>query len=1474
MADLGADDWEIAPLQGDDWEAAPVEAAMPAVQTSGDDWEETSLTEGIGPEPMAAAPNMSIGRPARNPRAGLQSGMVTEDGEAPPNIPFYDQSSQAATAVLGSQPVQNVISQEQQGYDALNKFKKEHIIPVWKATQGVFRGIYMGTGGGAQRQDNNPALAVNLETVLQPLIGKTEGNRGMQETGVMGPGEGDPSAVQAAAYKQAEEFLGPTLGPLYSATAGAFASGYANLPFYMIPVEGPVSGGMLGMVDEDMSPAAGAVMGGVAPAVLKGVGNLAGAAKAKLGSIGVGAGKRLSEFIPIAVLTRDAEPQLAEAIFSMPAGDVADTAIRNAPVEPGMSLSPQEIQSYAQFQIGLNEPKINARIAAKAPLWEAKQAAGEKARFDAMGKTGAATPRALGQLAPTRGNATRPEAINALIVAVDVADGKVVKKGLAFGLQGPHSVTPPANFKGKIVRTPAAEQAMRADPTNPEFSGLMPDPTYTEPVSVTSGPVPEASIDFAAIPEDSGGSVLALEGSGDSASIKLYDAADTKLQVKSATVNHGQLPPKAINELVEHNKSTAMAAAGAQAAEAADMAMSQADIQLGGDGSGGHLPPPPPMDPPPPPPPSPRNVAPEEAIKLKWADSALGRLNTYAQRKLLNPTVRGAQDVADLAFTSHSVDTFERLRDDTMKQLVKASPEISKKTLPGQRVVLANINRFLTGHIDSTNLKTLHPELNKPIHDAIQQHKAQVAANETQLRALGMLLPEQTMKDLKGLDAGEQLEDYATRMYFRHLMKPGEWATLFKKDQEAVSKVTQAIMDDVYTNGKNAILDVADRKAAARRHLDYLLGEPKLIAQAKADPAAVWHDVVSKAGGSLKQRETMKWWKSMAMGEIDNAFIRMAETRARQKQLIVQGEMWKAASINPALSSPGDANAAAEAAGHTVPVPRDPQRFGLMAGRFLHPDAWEALVQAPLAQRNASTLFSKFQNVLKFNQTVGNPGSWVTNFIANSQGIMLSNLAANPFSAPFKVGNGMKLFLQDHAAHRLAPGIKGASLGGDRFTRAMELGVVGSDYSTAEFRESAGVWKTALEKEALGNGGRVNPLEVFPRMLTKGKEHLARLYGTIDPMWKYAAFTSGLEKAGVDLKTNEMDAEKAIKFIGKRYRPGMTLGRIREQAELEIAQRIHYSFPMLDRVGEGVAKAGQAAGLINPYLKVKVELMRNYAQLPRRMASEPGMLANVMAYTAVAGGTMYGLNELRRANGIDQKEVDAAFASTPTSVQRFKPGAMALPWRASNGKLQLIDMTQMFEPLTWTQGSPDTAMASRWLQNTALSPIDGTLLEPEAMGFLSQSGMVDAAYARPNVPEWQEGGAKLLSDTLGRLGPGIFRNTYSTLERGAVGFNPKGGRGPDAPTATPATTAFNMIAGPNRLVESGGPEDKTRAIQAKVREIDQAEAEINALGPKNDGQSMGLITGPLHKADAIAKAKLVLAHKKAELTALQKTLGR
>lgn len=1498
---------DFTPAQGDDF--TPVEDDFtPAAQSAGPaDPDLADLQPDMGA--IGAPPPTGMPELLRRPPEPAPA-----QGPVPPGVNPYDELGNSALGKLAFSKDAEWANPAAVPNYLLSQFKQTAIDPVVKWLQSRALSHYLDPQGGSGEalRKLSPGTAHFAELAAKPFIGTTPFN-------TQNVDDVDPSLLgPEGGLQKARDYYG---GDAPVATMEFLTEGLGQLPFFVIP-----GAGKTGVVQ--------GITGGVLSALPDPEANLAVAAGAG-GALGLGlevAGKVGSKLInklaaakdATAFAAKQASVKLAQREISV--GPVTDDFLRQ--LDKGPVTRADKFSNMKPVAVA--KPDELADAVAKLPVEDP------------------AIARGRNELAGAKPEAPQP----AVLGVVDVTPAGIVRKELSLTPSGPKArvLTNAEGFRrgAPVIGTDAANRARVADPAGEAaqaFWQVGPDGVTAAPgqwmpahIRMLDAQDYDASFNDQRIFGAKAGKpeALVLVSDGQGGTARLIDVEDMELkkeilrqrQLIQVTLRDGSehmgfygsghilvrpdanefLPRAATKDMglqnnpeitsirvinkdeelakvLRYGEDARKAAQAELARYEADAAAKQADIALGGDGSGGKLPPGPPMDPPPPPPPNPHNVDQLEGLKVRYAQGAFGKALSYAQKKLVNPTVRGVQDVADLAFSSHSVDTFQRLAPDTFKALNNAVPELARMKPHEQRAVHENLTRFIEGDIDSSTMRQRHPELNAQFHGLVESYKQKIAHNDARLRELGMLAAEKE-PNLADLEAGP---DYAVKLYWRFMMRePGAWANIARKDKQGMAAIKEAIKNDVYRKGQYMTRSEADRDVLAQEHLDFLLGDPEMLARAKADPEGAWAQAVSKAGGSLKQRQVMAWWKKAALGEIDSPLIRIAESMSRQEQLILQGTLWQEVSRNPKLATIGDNEAVANALGHTERLRLDPARFGKAAGMRVSKETFEAMVHAPLAQRNASTFVSKALNVLKYGQTVGNPGSWVTNFVANAQGAMLSNLV-NPWSSPLKIGAGMHTFAKDLQAFKAAPGLKGAvpssfvqgtgEVGRQRFTRAMELGVVGSDYSTAEFQAASADWLRTMEKESLRNNGRVNPMDMMLRVLKDGlnkpREFLARKYGAIDTLWKYATFTSGLEKGGIDLATGKVDVEKAIEFIGPRYRPGMLNEAIIKNVELEVAQRIHYSFPMLDRVGEGVAQAGKWAGLaVNPYLKVKFELMRNYAQLPARMLTEKGMAANMIGYAAIAGGLYYGLKSTREAMGVNQKEVDQSFAVAPSAVQRYKPGAVALWSRTDKGRLQFADMTSIFEPFSWIQGNPETALPARALANIAYSPIDGSLLEAPLAGLMNFGGMPIPGYTPKNEPEWKQDGANLLREGMMRLGPGIFRNTYTTAERGGVGFAPKGSAARDLPPQSPLTTGLNMALGPNRFFEAGSPEDKSRAIQGAAAEIARAEAELHRIGRMNEGQSIGVGSLPLVKSEAMAKQREILQQRINEMKKLQQTLGR
>jgi hypothetical protein len=894
----------------------------------------------------------------------------------------------------------------------------------------------------------------------------------------------------------------------------------------------------------------------------------------------------------------------------------------------------------------------------------------------------------------------------------------------------------------------------------------------------------------------------------------------------------------------------------------ADAKASAMDIQLGGNGDGSKLPPPPPMDPPPPPPgpPPEKTVDQLEELRLTHVQQMLVRLKQLA----LNPTSFESRSIADQAMAAHSIGVFERLRHDTFEKLTKSVRGLKNALAAQQRQFHLDVGRYVVGDIkDVAQLKALHPEVAQDVYDTLGKYKKAIRTNESQLKDLGML--DRNAKSVSDVVD----EDYAVRVHYRYMMPDGEWARLFKKQKGEYESLVQEIKRDVYSTGAYLNESHDSRLLRAKRHADFLLGDRDVMKQLSKSAAQGKEDSLQTGwAASQKARRELTSWEKKALGTVDSGFARISETMTRQQQMLVVGHMWKSVADNPQLSSVGDDLATAAALGHTMRVPQS-QQYGLAAGRLVSPDLMYALETAPRAQANAHTFISKAVGIMKFNQTVLNHASWYNQVLGNLQSIVLTNFY-NPFASPYQVGRGFVTAWRDLSEHLGAPGLASTE-GARRFNRGMELGMVGSSYSTTEFRRSASSLGRHIEKFS-GGADSFNVLQWALEAGKSSKDFLASGYGAADHYFKYSAYVNGLAKHGVNLKTGRVKLEKALDFIGERYRPGMNEEAVREQVELEVARRVHLSMPMMDRVGEGVAQANKAGGvLVSPYLKIKSELIRNYAMIPQRIATEKGFAGNMMAWAAVVGGLVYTNKMLREQNGISQEEVDLAFDTAPQAVRRFKPASITSMYRSENGRLNSWDLTPLAEPLTWMQGDPNSSKLSNFLVNLGSATTNGSLLDRPMQEFLASSGMIEQPF-QSKTPEYQRNGARLLGEALKNFGPGIIRNTYGTLSKGAVGFEPAAVRGPTVPPQGASTTAINLLLGPGRVTEVGGREQMTREVQRLAAEVRKAEIDLNQSHMLRQGQSTGMMTAPYDKQKGTEAARAILAEKVARLKALQERI--
>lgn len=1418
--------------------------------------------------PLAAAGVAGAALAPGQAQAAGPAGLKDALPEQGPSGPFpWSGATKRNFGQAGVDIIRTATGENVEFWKIANKFKKAHIDPLVRSIQENNRALFIQDPFKAGRvgkpdepgvlgklRDTHPVASFGAENLGKLALGETEVNK---------PGSEHPTTQEALRQL---EFHG--VSPTGTAALQSLLQEGSNLPFYLIPGAGRsavaqgATGGFLSSLadpqvdDLEFATKSGAVLGGVLQKGIEALPKLKGALQT-IKDIKRGGPAR--NITPIAVVPGDEVDNLTAGLLALEESAVPSKTVPKQTLAVIVDATPEgNVERFAIIPgdtVVARPSKVRLGDAAEVP----------------SGVKVMATP-------PVRERLKDP-----IPTDPDAFDKWRIERG--FGLEPqPSEVLDLGEMDSSWLTRRMAIQdwdagLLRGEPNE---DGLVLAWNDQDMVKLYDLASPELRQDLliaqglSEVTLSDGRKVLAYDGGkkapdpGDlipraATAAELAETVPSKVRVIDS--------PAEITRVDREIRATMKAMEDAVDLDEAAAKVAQADIANGGDGSGGSLPPQgpavPPSVPPPPPPPTGITLHPIEDVKLKWWQAMANKIS----RKSLPPTARGPIDQADLAAVAHSLDSFDKLRVDVHERLQLDFPQLAKYTPAQVTDFQFNVGRYIDGDLKLSDLQAKHPDIAETQFQILEREKAEIARNDLELRSLGMLESEQDLKRTLKLGPEDELPDYGVRMYLRHSLRPGEWQKIAKRDTQGMEALTRAIVDDVYSTKAYQQMPLNEREYLARRHLDFLLGDPQKMADARKNPEGAWKDVVSEAQGSLKRRGDLRWWEKAALGEVDSGFIRIAESRTRQKQLILQGHMWKSVADNPNLSTRADNAPKRAALGHTQQVPMQPGKYGLAAGSFVSPETWEALVQIPLAQRNVMGTIGKIVNALKWGKTVGNPGSWVTNWLSNAQNAMMSNLT-NPWASPLQIGNGMRLFAADTKAYKLAPG-HATSPGQKRYLEAMKRGIIGSDFASHEFQIATRDWANVMEKQQRLTGG-VNWQDMFTDMLGKAKNgvnSLNKYYSAIDTMWKYATWTSGLQKGGINLSTGQIDQVKAAKFLGKHYRQGMEGPRLEEAVMNEVSRRIHLSFPMLDRVAPVVNTAGKAAGVLNPFIKVRLEQMRVYGQLPSRLR-EPGMLSNLIGFGTIIGTTALGYKMAREHAGMSQTEVDQTFASAPESLQRFKPGAFALWYRDQLGRPQFVDMTSSLEPLSYLQGDPNLAAPKRILQNMAMSPVDGSILEPELVDILAAGGVMDPNYRKPQVAEWQKGNAAMMGEIMGRVLPGAFRNTYNTLERGGVGFAPKSSTWGTAEPQSAGTTVTNLLAGPNRTFAVGSQADKDKRLMSETSKLYGLIKELNSLSGKTEGQSTGMMSLPLDKEAALQKATKAIEEKAAEIERLERQLGR
>lgn len=902
-------------------------------------------------------------------------------------------------------------------------------------------------------------------------------------------------------------------------------------------------------------------------------------------------------------------------------------------------------------------------------------------------------------------------------------------------------------------------------------------------------------------PQDFGpdSSKLATLTGPDEGGMRTVLAPDPAEGLDSALFQGGEFPESSVRQLTNDRElDDAIRYAQGWRSTKPDAALNQ--VPPGG------LPPEPPRPPqdgngpggePPGPPPGPGQVDANFGPQFKWWQK-MGNVGKGALNKLVGSHSRGPVDAAQLAQVQYSIQqgAFDRTFGDVFKNVQKQFG-LSALPIPAQTKFAQDLNRVLEGHMSPADMATAWPQFAQAKHDLVASYKTAIDADHKRLIELGALNPAEAVGDVKAFGGSdEELANYAARTYMRHMLPPGEYARLVKKDEALINKWKKWLYDNQINakDSKFKLMSEADKRAQTDYVLDEIIGA---------------HDASGKGNGrnldflkSFKSRQEIPEMVRQILGETDNGLYRLALTRTRQKAAIANAEMWQDVHGRQDVWSEVGKNA--DDGTPFRHLPNDRSRYGIMAGKYLHPEWAESLIDAPLAAKAASNWFASVSRYVKTNQVLyGGAGPWLNNVLGNFSGLAMAG-GVNPFTAAPEIAS----MAGDFKAYKAQAGAE-TSEAAKRVARARELlGSYGGYHkgeTQAVQREMEKYLASALDAE-----GR--PLKKsfadWARDATIG--NVKKLHGgagaafdAIDQVAKYISWTGNLKKGGIHPVTGEINPKLAKKFLGAQY-VETTPARLKKLVELEAARRVHMSFPMMDRTGAWVRKLQDSAGLAAPYIGIKSELLRTYMLAAKRMAEgEPGMRARMLAYSAATAGMITGAQELRRANGISDEEVERGLANMPDSSKRFHPGMGALWWRDDKGRVQYWDVAQgLVDPLQYAQGEPARDLWKRILGNALMTPVEGGVAGIPIKELLATMDLADPEF-ETKVAEYKKGSAQVMDDLWrkGALPTAPIRMMDRAQAGGLIGqVNPMSPK----PDQTQLQAIINTMLG-NRVFPEGRP---------------------------------------------------------------------
>ena len=668
------------------------------------------------------------------------------------------------------------------------------------------------------------------------------------------------------------------------------------------------------------------------------------------------------------------------------------------------------------------------------------------------------------------------------------------------------------------------------------------------------------------------------------------------------------------------------------------------------------------------------------------------------------------------------------------------------------------------------------------------------------LRELGVV-PD----DLETARANGLLDLYLKRSYLAFALPGGKWGR--KLSHESMRDTLRRGVEFVYKEAKRQGLNITQ---------DEVLAQILEITRARDPMLAFQKSALGSPFKSLLSRKNVPAPIREMMGEIHSGMTNIAMTLGTQEALLSKVKLMKEIAANPKFASP----AINEALGHTYQLPNHPS-MGELRNAYVSQDMFEAIGNLPKADVAAHQLITNVLGFVKGNQVaLGGVGPIINSTFGNLwSGVLAGGL---DLTRPRKMYGGMRQAWQAMRDYSRDPtGRTGMGW------LVKEAKTTGADFYGFGHEEignpNARKFINELDKIfAEENGSMFDAWGKINNLMSKYRDIQSKggwVLDTVDRFFRMQSYATLRNKFIADFARNGATSklvkegllsygDEAVEILGKRGNvegftsatppnPGKMQSRhadeiramykgmmaptqweprhqsIIEAAGRLAARRVNQSFWNPTFIGAGLDRLRRSAvgGVITPYATAAFETMRINGAIAARLINEPDILMRIGAAT-IPIGMAFGANGLaKHLNGISQEGVEAAYGEMAKSRKVHRPITFALGWRDSKGRVQIVDLTRLWDPFRYTAGHPDDPMWRRATANLLLSSVEGT-----GTGSFVREGMERSGFVTPEHPHTpissmstKSGGIAVLKQ-LQNAGafPGVLKHMQAAVRLGGA----------------------------------------------------------------------------------------------------------